>query len=64
MVSKTYNRKGITSIIGLTGFMLGLETSSLTAFLSAPQFISYFGPLSVLEHTMVASSNAIGAVST
>ncbi|CCE85987.1 Piso0_005629 [Millerozyma farinosa CBS 7064] len=62
MSSKTYNVYGITSIVAISGFMIGLESSSLTAFLTCPQFISYFGKLDKWDHGLIASSNSIGAV--
>lgn len=62
MSSKTYNVYGITSIVAISGFMIGLESSSLTAFLTSPQFISYFGKLDKWDHGLIASSNSIGAV--
>ncbi|CAH2352970.1 hypothetical protein CLIB1423_08S04984 [[Candida] railenensis] len=62
MFRKTYKTYGITSIIALSGLLLGLEYSSLTAFLSSHQFIDYFGILSNWEQTMISSSNSIGAV--
>lgn len=54
---KTFNIYGISTIIAISGLLLGLESSS-----NSPQFFEFYGPLTRLEISMLSASNPIGAI--
>lgn len=62
MKLRTYNRNSILAIIAISGFLIGSEVSSLSAFLATTNFHDYFGDLSKREQAILAASHSIGAV--
>lgn len=62
---KTYNRYVILAIIAISGFTIGTESASVNEWLTQEVFLNYYGEkLLKRELTMLAASNAIGAVCT
>ncbi|KAK6463924.1 hypothetical protein DFJ63DRAFT_54144 [Scheffersomyces coipomensis] len=56
---KTYSVYGITSIVAISGMLLGIESASLSNVLNSQSFEDYFTPLTMWEMIMVESGNAI-----
>lgn len=62
MKFKTYNRRNILAIVAISGFMIGSEVSSLSAFLATSDFLEYYGSLAKRDQALLAASNSMGAV--
>lgn len=59
---KIYSWSGISTIIAVSGVLIGLEAASLSSFLATAQFEAFFGELTAWEQGILISSNSIGGL--